>query len=135
MGEEQDGPFQLSSKTSLETGFRGRGVIPDGDLILLRELGEPLGFGDLIVQHLTDSHCGKNPRLPLAGFLRQSVYDRIAGGEEVDGVERLGKTRLSGGLVPRGFGSGPAADRAATAEEDFSSEGGGVEKSSVANLG
>ena len=51
----------------------------DGGLILVRELDERLGFGDLIAQHLTDSRHGKNTQLPLADLLRQSVYSRIAG--------------------------------------------------------
>jgi hypothetical protein len=51
----------------------------DGGLILVRELDERVGFGDLIAQHLTDSRHGKNTQLPLADPLRQSVYSRIAG--------------------------------------------------------
>ncbi len=48
-----------------------------------------LGFGDLIAQHLTDSRRGKNTQLPLADLLRQSVYSRIAGYEDVNDAERL----------------------------------------------
>ena len=54
--------------------------------------GEPderLGFGDLITQHLTDSRKRKNTQLPLADLLRQSVYSRIAGYEDVNDAERL----------------------------------------------
>jgi hypothetical protein len=54
-----------------------------------RELDERLGFGDLIAQHLTDSRRGKNTQLPLADLLRQSVYSRIAGYEDVNDAERL----------------------------------------------
>jgi hypothetical protein len=52
-------------------------------------LDERLGFGDLIAQHLTDSRRGKNTQLPLADLLRQSVYSRIAGYEDVNDAERL----------------------------------------------
>jgi len=48
-----------------------------------------LGFGDLIARHLTDSRHGKNTQLPLADLLRQSVYSRIAGYEDVNDAERL----------------------------------------------
>jgi len=48
-----------------------------------------LGFGDLIAQHLIDSRRGKNTQLPLADVLRQSVYSRIAGYEDVNDAERL----------------------------------------------
>jgi hypothetical protein len=47
------------------------------------------GFGDLIAQHLTDSRRGKNTQLPLADLLRQSVYSRMAGYEDVNDAERL----------------------------------------------
>jgi hypothetical protein len=52
-------------------------------------LDERRGFGDLIAQHLTDSRRGKNTQLPLADLLRQSVYSRIAGYEDVNDAERL----------------------------------------------
>jgi hypothetical protein len=48
-------------------------------LILVRELDERLGFGELIAQHLTDSRRGKNAQFPFADLLRQSVYSRLAG--------------------------------------------------------
>src|ERR1039458_9433785 len=89
MGERQNGPFQLSFSTSLEVEFQGSRVTSDGGLILVRELDERLGFGDLIAQHLTDSRHGKNTQLPLADLLRQSVYSRIAGYEDVNDAERV----------------------------------------------
>ena len=55
----------------------------------MRELDERLGFGDLVARHLRDSRRGKNTRLPLADLLRQSVYSRIAGYEDVNDAERL----------------------------------------------
>ena len=55
----------------------------------MRELDEDLGFGELIAQHLTDSRRGKNTQLPLADLLRQSVYSRIAGYEDVNDAERV----------------------------------------------
>jgi hypothetical protein len=89
MGEKQNQPFQLSFKASLKIDFQGSRVTSDGGLILVRELDECLGFGDLIAQHLTDSRKGKNTQLPLADLLRQSVYSRIAGYEDVNDAERL----------------------------------------------
>ena len=47
-----------------------------------------LEFRELIEQHLTDSR-GKNTELPLADLLRQSVYSRMAGYEDVNDAERL----------------------------------------------
>jgi hypothetical protein len=48
-------------------------VTSDGGLVLVRELDERLGFGELIERHLADAR-GKNTQLPLADLLRQSVY-------------------------------------------------------------
>ncbi len=89
MGEKQNQPFQLSFNTSLKIDFQGSRVTSDGGLILVRELDERLGLGDLIAQHLTDSRRGKNTQLPLADLLRQSVYSRMAGYEDVNDAERL----------------------------------------------
>jgi hypothetical protein len=89
MGERQNRPFQLSFNTSLNVDLQGSRVTSDGGLILVRELVERLGFGDLVAQHLTDSRRGKNTQLPLADLLRQSVYSRIAGYEDVNDAERL----------------------------------------------
>ncbi len=57
-------------------------------MILVRELDERLGSGELIERHLADAR-GKNTQLPLADLLRQSVYSRLAGYEDVDDGERL----------------------------------------------
>ncbi len=55
MGEKQNGPFQLSFNASPKIDFQGSRVTSDGGLILVRELDERLGFGELITQHLSDS--------------------------------------------------------------------------------
>ena len=48
---------------------------PDGGLILVRELDERLGFGELAVECLTDTRA-KNAQSPIIDLLRQSVYSR-----------------------------------------------------------
>src|SRR5450830_720339 len=40
-------------------------------------------------RHLTDSRRGKNTQLPMADLLRQAVYSRLAGYEDVNDAERL----------------------------------------------
>lgn len=88
MGEKQGQPFQLSFNAAVKVDFQGSRVTSDGGLILVRELDERLGFGALIDQHLTDPR-GTNTRLPLADLLRQSVYSRLAGYEDMNDAERL----------------------------------------------
>jgi hypothetical protein len=89
MGEQHHEPFQLSFNSSLRVDFQGSRVTSDGGLILVRELDERLGFSELIAQHLTDSRRGKNTQLSLADLLRQSVYSRLAGYEDVNDAERV----------------------------------------------
>ena len=73
MGERENQPFQLSFNASLKIDFQGSRVTSDGGLMLVRELDERLGFGELITQYLTDSRRRRNTQLPLADLLRQSV--------------------------------------------------------------
>jgi hypothetical protein len=88
VGEAQNQPFQFSFNSSLKVGFQGSGVTSDGGLVLVRELDERLGFGELIERHLADAR-GKNTQLPLADLPLQSVYSRLAGYEDVNDAERL----------------------------------------------
>ena len=66
MGESQNQPFQLSFNASLRVDFQGSRVTSDGGLILVRELDERLGFGELIQQHLPGSRRGENTQFPFA---------------------------------------------------------------------
>jgi hypothetical protein len=61
-------------------------VTSDGGLIMVSELDERLGVGELI-----EGTCGrgKNTPLPLTDLVRQSVYSQLAGYEHVNDAERL----------------------------------------------
>ncbi len=54
----------------------------------MRELDERLGFSELMAQHLTDPR-GRNTQFPFVDLVRQSVYRRVAGYEDVNDAERL----------------------------------------------
>ena len=88
MGESPKQAFQLSFNRFLRVGFQGSRVTSNGGLILVRELDERLGFSELIDEHLTDSRAN-NARFSFADLLRQSVYSRLAGYEDVNDAERL----------------------------------------------
>jgi len=88
VGERQEQPFLLSFNGRLRVDFQGARVTSDGGLLLVRELDERLGFGELIERHLTDDRA-KNTQLPLTDLVRQSVYSRLAGYEDVNDAERL----------------------------------------------
>jgi hypothetical protein len=61
MGESEKQGFQLSFNRFLRVGFQGSRVTSNGGLILVRELDERLGLGELIDRHLTDARA-KNAR-------------------------------------------------------------------------
>ena len=90
MGESQKQAFQLSFNRFLRVAFQGLRVTCNGGLILVRELDERLGFGKLAEQHLTDPRAN-NARLSFADLLRQSVYSRLAGYEDVNDAEQLSR--------------------------------------------
>src|SRR6266513_3874401 len=89
MGEKQDQPFQLLFNPSLKVDFQGSRVTSNGGLILVRELDERLGLEKLIEEHLSDSRQGLNRQFTLADLLRQSVYSRLAGYEDLNDATRL----------------------------------------------
>ena len=68
MGENQNQPFQLSFNPVLKVDFQGSRVTSDGGVILVRELDERLGLGDLIAEHLGDLRRGKNTQLQERGI-------------------------------------------------------------------
>jgi hypothetical protein len=54
----------------------------------LAQVSARLGLGELFAQHLADFH-GNKAQLGLADLLRQSVYSRLAGYEDLNNAERL----------------------------------------------
>ncbi len=89
MGETKNRPFQLSFNPSLKVDFQGSQVTSDAGLLVVRELDERLGLSQLISDNLTDARHGKNTQLPLPDLLRQSIYSRLAGYEDLNDAERL----------------------------------------------
>ncbi len=90
MGETQSRAIQLSFNPSIRIDFQGSRVTSDGGLVLVRELDERLGFGELAADCLTDTRA-KNTQLPIIDLLRQSVYSRLAGYEDMNDAERLAR--------------------------------------------
>src|ERR1039458_2717389 len=113
MGEKQNRPFHFSFNSSLKVGFQGSRITSDAGLLLVRELDERLGLSQLISANLTDNRRGKNTQLPLPDLLRQSIYSRLAGYEDLNDAECLShdptfrligseKIRDRGAALPRG---------------------------------
>jgi len=91
MGEKQSRPFHFhfSFNSSLKVDFQGSRITSDAGLFLVMELDERLRLDLLISDNLTDNRRGKSMQLPLPDLLRQSIYSRLAGYEDLNDAERL----------------------------------------------
>ena len=89
MSEKENNPFQLTFNGFLKVDFQGSRVTSDGGLVPVQELDERLGLGKLIETHLSDARQGLNKKLPFADLLRQSVYSRQRGYEDVNDAGRV----------------------------------------------
>jgi hypothetical protein len=69
--------------------FRGSAITSDAGLLPYRELDDTLGLTDTGANTLADARTAKNGRHRLAGLLRESVFGRLAGYEDVNDAGRL----------------------------------------------
>ncbi len=88
-GEAETGPLRLQFDRSIKLAFQGSSISSDGGLLLHRELDDALGLTDMAAALIGDPRTGRNGRHLLAGFLRQSVFSRLAGYEDVNDADRL----------------------------------------------
>ena len=87
---ESDGP-RLIFDRRLKLEFHGSSVTSDAGLLAYRELDDALGLTALAGPMLYESRRGKNTRHMLVGLLRQSLFGRLAGYEDVNDAERLAR--------------------------------------------
>ena len=85
-GESESSALQLDFDRRLMLQFRGS---VDAGLLAYRELDDVLRLTALAGEMLADARTGKNGRHALVGLLRQSVFGRLAGYEDVNDAERL----------------------------------------------
>ena len=84
-GESNDGVLKLDFDRRLMLQFRGSAVTSDAGLLAYRELDHALGLAEMASETLADARTGRNG----PGLLRQSVFGRLAGYEDVNDAERL----------------------------------------------
>jgi Transposase DDE domain group 1 len=89
MGDCQNEDLRVSFDSRLKLKFLGSQVTTDAGLLAYRELDEALGLTGMASDVLTDSRQGSNKQHGLSPLLRQSIYGRLAGYEDVNDAERL----------------------------------------------
>jgi hypothetical protein len=88
-GESKSEALRLNFDRRLLLQFRGSTITSDGGLLAYRELDDALDLTAMGADTLGDARTGKNGRHRLAGLLRQSVFGRLAGYEDVNDADRL----------------------------------------------
>jgi Transposase DDE domain group 1 len=105
-GEAGRGALRLYFDRRLMLQFRGSVITADGGLLVYRELDDVLALTTTGGQVFAEARTGKNGRDQLVGLLRQSVFGRLAGYEDVNDAERLCRDPamrwVVGGRAPMG---------------------------------
>ena len=108
-------------------GARPR-ITSDAGLLAYRELDDALGLTNLAGATLSECRQGKNTRHMLTGLLRQSVFGRLAGYEDVSDADRLAHDPAAG----RGGSAGPRPRRCWKRCQDGAAAAGSRHTSSAA---
>ena len=90
-GESDYGSLWPLFDRRLKLEFHGSRVTSDAGLLAYRELDDALGLTALAGGVLADSRTGRNGWHGIVGLVRQSVYGRLAGYEDVNDADRLGR--------------------------------------------
>src|SRR3712207_7859917 len=107
-GETKD-PLRVAFDRRLKLEFHGARITSDGGLLAYRELDDALGLTTTAASTLAEGRRGKNIRHRLLGLLRQAVYGRLVGHEDVNDAERLARDPATRALVGRAGADRPAA--------------------------
>ena len=89
MGDAKMDDLRVSFDSRLKLKFLGSQITTDAGLLAYRELDEVLGLTEMGTDVLTDSRLGTNKQHGLVPLLRQSIYSRLAGYEDVNDAQRL----------------------------------------------
>ncbi len=89
MGDRRKQALRVQFDGKLKLEFHGAKITSDAGLLAFRELDEAFRLTERGSTVLSDPRHGKNTQHTLLAMLRQSVYGRLAGYEDVNDAERL----------------------------------------------
>jgi hypothetical protein len=89
MGDAKNDDLRVGFDSRLKLKFLGSQITTDAGLLAYRELDETLGLTEMAQDSLRDSRVGSNKQHGLSPLLRQSIYGRLAGYDDVNDAERL----------------------------------------------
>jgi Transposase DDE domain group 1 len=99
-GETKE-PLRVTFDRRLKLELHGARITSDGGLLAYRELDDALGLTATAASVLAEGRRGKNIRHRLLGLLRQAVYGRLAGYEDVNDAERLARDPAMRAIIGR----------------------------------
>ena len=91
MGQPQGEGLKVGFDSSLRLEFHGSKVTTDAGLLACRELDGVLGLFDSVSKDLSDVRIGRNTQHRIENLLRQSIFSRLAGYEDVNDATRMSK--------------------------------------------
>jgi hypothetical protein len=89
MGDCPTEPLRTQFDRRLRLEFHGVNVTSDAGLLAYRELDDALKLTDSAAELLDDTRTGRNTRHDLGSLLRQSLFSRLAGYEDLNDAKRL----------------------------------------------
>src|SRR5687768_12617180 len=99
-GERRE-PLRIAFDRRIKLEFHGARITSDGGLLAYRELDDALGLTVAAASTLAEGRRGKSIRHRLLGLLRQAIYGRLAGYEDVNDAERLSRDPAMRAIVGR----------------------------------
>jgi hypothetical protein len=89
MGDCKNHPLCVDFDRQIKVEFHGSAVTSDVGLLAYRELDDALRLTTTAANGLHETRAGQNTQHSLLALLRQSIYSRLAGYEDVNDAERL----------------------------------------------
>src|SRR6266436_840476 len=90
-GEADGGALRQEFDRRVMLRSQGSAITSDGGLLAYRELDDVLALTASGGERLAEARTGRNRRHLLVGLLRQSIFGRLAGYEDVNDADRLSR--------------------------------------------